>query len=85
MNFVLIWLSSSHFRYFQDVLSSSRLPTDSNEIQLLKDGSWITHDSNADAHTLDTPRKSMQKVEVISDDIGIFNDIYFNYKQEQNK
>lgn len=56
--------------YFQAVLNSSRLPSDTNEIQLLNDGSWSAHDSSSDANCLDTPRKSTQKVEVISDDIG---------------
>lgn len=56
-------------RYFQDVLSSNRLPSDINEIQLLKDGSWITHEVHNELQTLDTPRKSMQKIE-ISDDVG---------------
>lgn len=51
-------------------MNSSRLPADQNEIQLLNDGSWSAHDSSADANSLDTPRKSTQKVEVISDDIG---------------
>lgn len=59
------------YSYFQDVLQSPQLPSDINEIQLLKDGSWTTHDSNSESNCLDTPRKSTQKVEVISDDIGI--------------
>lgn len=29
--------------YFQDVLASSTLPNDTNEIQLHSDGSWSTH------------------------------------------
>ncbi|XP_055321252.1 E3 SUMO-protein ligase PIAS2 isoform X2 [Sitodiplosis mosellana] len=57
--------------YFQDVLQSTLLPADTNEIQLLKDGSWATHDNNSDSNCLDTPRKSTQKVEVISDDIEV--------------
>lgn len=65
-------------RYFQEVLQSSRLPSDTNEIQLLNDGSWTAHDSNADANCLDTPRKSTQKVEVISDDIGTEIEINFH-------
>lgn len=67
-----------HFSYFQEVLQSSRLPPDINEIQLLNDGSWTVHDSNADASCLDTPRKSTQKVEVISDDIGkVLNELIY--------
>lgn len=61
---------SLYSSYFQDVLQSSLLPPDINEILLLKDGSWATQDNNADANCLDTPRKSTHKVEVISDDIG---------------
>ncbi|XP_031617888.1 E3 SUMO-protein ligase PIAS2 isoform X2 [Contarinia nasturtii] len=57
--------------YFQEVLQSDALPPDTNEIQLLKDGSWTTHDSNSDSNYLDTPRKSTHKVEVISDDIEV--------------
>lgn len=60
-----------NFSYFQEVLSSSSLPSDINEITLLKDGSWATSaDNQMDANTVDTPRKSNHKVEVISDDIG---------------
>lgn len=56
--------------YFQEVLQSDLLPSDTNEITLQKDGSWTTHDSTAEPSCLDTPRKSTHKVEVISDDIG---------------
>lgn len=31
------------FSYFQEVLASSNLPLDTNEIQLHSDGSWSTH------------------------------------------
>lgn len=71
MIYYLFNLVDAHFSYFQDVLSSPLLPPDTNEIQLLKDGSWTTHDSNSEPNCLDTPRKATQKVEVISDDIGI--------------
>lgn len=57
-------------RYFQEVLSSPNLLCDSNEIQLLKDGSWSAHEPQTEKQSLDTPRKSTQKVEVISDDLG---------------
>lgn len=60
-------------RYFQEVLGSSQLPADINEIQLLKDGSWSVHNNQTDASCLDTPRKSSTKVEVISDDIGTYS------------
>lgn len=59
--------------YFQEVLGSNDLPPDTNEIQLLKDGSWTAHNGQTDTNCLDTPRKSTAKVEVISDDIGTFN------------
>lgn len=65
------------------MLSSSRLPSDTNEIQLLNDGSWSAHDSSADANCLDTPRKSTQKVEVISDDIGkngMHSSLFFGFE-----
>lgn len=67
---VFVFVLKICYSYFQTVLNSSRLPSDTNEIQLLNDGSWSAHDSSADANCLDTPRKSTQKVEVISDDIG---------------
>lgn len=67
------------FSYFQEVLQSSLLPSDTNEITLLKDGSWTTHDSSSDSNCLDTPRKSTQKVEVISDDIGKDNGLIYLY------
>lgn len=57
--------------YFQDVLSSSRLPSDINEIQLHKDGSWSIEESDNVSHSLDTSTKQIQKVEVISDDVEL--------------
>lgn len=66
--------------YFQDVLQSDLLPPDTNEITLLKDGSWSTHDSSAELNCLDTPRKSSHKVEVISDDIGWYFDHFLKKK-----
>lgn len=60
------------FRYFQDVLSSPNLPSEINEIQLLKDGSWIVHGSNSEMRAVDTPTKPSHKVEVINDDIGLY-------------
>lgn len=66
--------------YFQDVLQSDLLPPDTNEITLLKDGSWSTHDSSAESNCQDTPRKSSHKVEVISDDIGWYFDHFYGKK-----
>uniref|UniRef100_A0A1B0FRA7 E3 SUMO-protein ligase PIAS2 n=1 Tax=Glossina morsitans morsitans TaxID=37546 RepID=A0A1B0FRA7_GLOMM len=56
--------------YFQEVLASNLLKSDDTEIQLHKDGSWSTHSLRADSQILDTPTKPVEKVEVISDDIG---------------
>lgn len=56
--------------YFQEVLASNKLSGEDNEIQLHKDGSWSTHVKSNDTCSLDTPSKPVQKVEVISDDIG---------------
>ncbi|GAB0090377.1 E3 SUMO-protein ligase PIAS2 [Sergentomyia squamirostris] len=53
--------------YFQDVIASKTLGSDTNEIQLHEDGSWSVHVSKGDAQILDTPIKSMQKVEIIDD------------------
>lgn len=58
------------YRYFQDVLVSSILGSDDTEIQLHKDGSWSTQSQRPDAQILDTPSRPIEKVEVISDDIG---------------
>lgn len=57
--------------YFQDVLNSPILSSDTNEIQLNKDGSWSTHVMSNDAQSLDTPCKRFSNVEIISDDVGM--------------
>lgn len=67
---VLISLVFFFHRYFQEVLASNKLSSEDNEIQLHKDGSWSTHVKSNDSCTLDTPSKPVQKVEVVSDDIG---------------
>jgi len=51
-------------------LGSSLLKSDDTEIQLHQDGSWSTPGLRSEAQILDTPSKPVQKVEVISDDIG---------------
>ena len=56
--------------YFQEVIASQKLGADDNEIQLHPDGSWSTLASKPDPYSLETPKKSIQKVEVISDDLG---------------
>lgn len=57
--------------YFQEVLASTKLSNEDNEIQLHKDGSWSTHVKTNDSCTLDTPSKPVHKIEVVSDDIEI--------------
>lgn len=65
--------------YFQEVVISSSLSSDDNEIQLHKDGSWSAL-LKPDTCSVDTPMKT-QKIEVISDDIGgIFCEILNNWK-----
>lgn len=69
------WLYIFHIalttcRYFQDVLNSTILSSDTNEIQLNKDGSWSTHVLSNDTQSLDTPCKRFSNVEIISDDLG---------------
>lgn len=59
-------------RYFQEVLASPKLSSDTNEIQLNNDGSWSTHVQRDECQNLDTPASSTQKVEIISDDLGEF-------------
>ncbi|XP_035793723.1 E3 SUMO-protein ligase PIAS2-like isoform X3 [Anopheles albimanus] len=56
--------------YFQDVLASTKLSYDDNEIQLHKDGSWSTHLKQSDSSD-NSAGKTVQKVEVISDDIEL--------------
>lgn len=54
------------------MLASNLLKPDDTEIQLHKDGSWSTHSLRNEGQVLDTPTKPVEKVEVISDDIGEF-------------
>lgn len=56
--------------YFQDVIASQKLGADDNEIQLMPDGSWSTLANKTELCNLETPKKGVQKVEVISDDLG---------------
>lgn len=56
--------------YFQEVIASQKLGVEDNEIQLHPDGSWSTLANKPDLCNLETPKKSVQKVEVISDDLG---------------
>ena len=62
-------------RYFQEVLGSSNLSSDTNEIQLHTDGSWSVNVQSDSTQNLDTPCKQYSKVEVISDDLGKLDDI----------
>lgn len=55
--------------YFQEVIASSKLGSDDNEIQLHPDGSWSTL-SNKTNQERESPKKSFMKVEVIEDDLG---------------
>lgn len=55
--------------YFQEVIASSKLGPDDNEIQLHPDGSWSTL-SNKTNQERESPKKSFMKVEVIEDDLG---------------
>lgn len=62
--------------YFQEVIASQKLGVDDNEIQLHPDGSWSTLANKPDLYSLETPKKCIQKVEVISDDLGMLFSIY---------
>lgn len=58
--------------YFQDVLQSSQLTSDDNEIQLNQDGSWSTHVEKNGSCSVESPQKPVTasaKVEVISVDL----------------
>ena len=60
---------NAHYSYFQEVLVSTKLSSEDTEIQLHKDGSWSTRVKLNDSDD-GSPSKAVQKVEVISDDIG---------------
>ncbi|CAO1339167.1 unnamed protein product [Diamesa serratosioi] len=60
--------------YFQDVIASSNLKSDDNEIQLQKDGSWSTLTNKNDTCNIDSQTRSLQKIEVIFDDIELITD-----------
>ena len=67
MCFVFIF---SFVRYFQEVLASSNLPPDMNEIQLHKDGSWSTSVSEKKvAKSEKVPIDD--SIEIIADDVGM--------------
>lgn len=72
------------YSYFQEVLSSSQLASETNEIQLNKDGSWSTHVMNSDSQNLDTPHKNFTNVEVISDDLGKFMLMHYVFRNFSN-
>lgn len=55
--------------YFQEVIASSKLGCDDNEIQLHPDGSWSTLSNKSDVDR-ESPKKGNFKVEVIEDDLG---------------
>ncbi|XP_070508837.1 E3 SUMO-protein ligase PIAS3 [Chironomus tepperi] len=57
--------------YFQEVIGSQKLGLDDNEIQLHKDGEWSTLDTKEEAKE---QVKSVQKVEIISDDLEVVTD-----------
>jgi hypothetical protein len=57
--------------YFQEVIGSQLLGLDDNEIQLHKDGEWSTLDLKNEMK--ETVTKGVQKVEIISDDLGELN------------
>jgi len=58
--------------YFQDVIASSKLGSNDNEIQLHPDGTWSTLSSKSDFGNFEAVNKGgvKQKIEVISDDLG---------------
>ncbi|KAI5642924.1 MIZ/SP-RING zinc finger domain-containing protein [Phthorimaea operculella] len=59
--------------YFQEVLTSPRLSSDCNEIQLLADGSWSAHTPPPRAVTQTQPQA--EPVTLISDDLGLSQSI----------
>ena len=57
-------------RYFQEVLTSSRLASECNEIQLHADGNWSAHVPPPRAPQPVQP--TAEPVTLISDDLGMF-------------
>lgn len=53
--------------YFQDVLASSNLPLDTNEIQLHSDGSWSTHVVVKKESKVKTSNELDESVQIIDD------------------
>lgn len=56
------------YRYFQEVLTSTRLSSDCNEIQLHADGNWSAHVPPPRAPQQHQP--VTEPVTLISDDLG---------------
>ncbi|KAJ8962688.1 hypothetical protein NQ318_001085 [Aromia moschata] len=60
--------------YFQEVLNSSHLPSDCNEIQLNKDGSWSCHTQEKKTVKVEKPTTVIgidDSIEIIGDDVEI--------------
>ncbi|XP_044744870.1 E3 SUMO-protein ligase PIAS2 isoform X2 [Coccinella septempunctata] len=55
--------------YFQDVLTSNSLPSDVNEIQLHKDGSWSTQSNEKKSQKIDKTPDVDVSIEIINDDV----------------
>uniref|UniRef100_A0A336MU77 CSON007116 protein n=1 Tax=Culicoides sonorensis TaxID=179676 RepID=A0A336MU77_CULSO len=58
--------------YFTEVLASSELPSDKNEIELLEDGSWSVHIEEKKEDKV--KEKKVQRTETAADDIMILDD-----------
>lgn len=62
--------------YFQEVLNSHTLPSDCNEIQLLKNGSWSSHNNEKKAPKIEKLTTSIaidDSIEIIEDNVEIVN------------
>lgn len=59
-------------RYFQEVLNSNDLSSDTTEIQLNKDGSWSTHtvEKKTPPPVAKVEKAADDSIEIISDDVG---------------
>ena len=62
--------------YFQEVIGSQKLGLDDNEIQLHKDGEWSTLDTKEEVKEM----KSVQKYEIISEDLEVVSEELPNLK-----
>lgn len=69
------------YSYFQEVLSSSMLPLDCNEIQLHKDGSWSAQNNEKKLIKCEKPATTSisidDSIEIIEDNVGEYSTFFY--------